>query len=94
MFIEHLEVDAVRLLGQFSRILHVVHQLDVGAPRYVLNSLSLRRVLYLLVERFLYIVMLELLSLLCFVCDVSRDVRRPLDRIARWTIISLIPLSR
>ena len=77
--IEQPEVDAVRLLGQFPRLLHVVQQSDVGAARYVLNRLSVRRVVHHLVERLLHIVMLELLSLLRVVRDVPRDVRRRVE---------------
>ena len=76
MFIEHSEVDAVRLLGQFPRLLHVVQQSDVSAPRYVLDRLPVRRVVHQLVERLFHTVMLELLSLLRAVRDICRDERR------------------
>ena len=72
--IKHLKVDAVRLLGQFSR-LYVVQQSDVGAPGYVFDRLYVRRVTNQLVERFYRIVMFELLSLVCVIRDVPRDVR-------------------
>ena len=79
MFIKHTEVDAVRILGQFPRFLHVVQQSDVGTPRYVLDCLPVRRVVHKLVERLFYIVMLELLSLLRVVRDVIRDVQRGIE---------------
>ena len=77
--IEHSEVDAVLLLGQFPRLPHIVQQSDVGAPRYVLDCLLIRRVVHQLVERFLHIVMLELLPLLRVVRDVLSDIRRRLE---------------
>ena len=75
MTLEHLEVDEVRLFGQFPRLLHVVQQSYVGAPRYFLDRLPVRRVVYHLVERLFHIVILELLSLFRVVRDVPRDVR-------------------
>ena len=76
MAIEHPEVDAVRLLSQFPRLLHVVQQSDIGAPRYVFDRLPVRRVVHQLVERLLHIVMLELFLLRRVVRDIPRDVRR------------------
>ena len=75
----------MRLLGLFPRLLHLVQHSDVGAPRYVLDRLPVRRVVHQVVERLCNIVMLELLSLLSVVRNVSRDVRNKLKRIARWT---------
>ena len=79
MAIEHPEVDAVRLLGQFPRLLHVVQHSDVGAPRYVLDRFPVRRVVRQLVERLLHIVMIELFLLFRVVRDVPRDVRRRVE---------------
>ena len=75
MSINQLKVDSVRLLGQFPRLFHIVQQSDVGAPSYVLDRFSVRRVVHQLVERFLHIVMLELILLLRVGRDVSCDVR-------------------
>ena len=94
MAIEHTEVDAVRLLGQFPRLLDVVQQSDVGAPRYVLDRFLVRRVIQQLVERLLHIVMLELFSLFRVVRDVPRDVRRGGEANPQLTFTSLIPQSR
>ena len=79
MAIEHPEFDEVRLLGQFPRLLHVVQQSDIGAPRNVLDRLSVRRVVHQLVERLLHIVMFKQLSLLRVVRDVPRDKRRQVE---------------
>ena len=79
MAIKHPEVDGVRLLGQCSRFLHVVHQFDVGAPRYVFDRILVWRVVHQLVERLIHIFMLELFSLLRVVRDVPRDVRRGVE---------------
>ena len=79
MAIEHSEIYAVRLFGQFTCLLHVVQKSDVGSPLYVFDRLLVRRVVHQLVERLLYIVMLELLSLLRVVRNVPRDVRRRVD---------------
>ena len=74
--IEHVNVDEVRLFGQFPRFLQVVHQSDVCAPRHVLGRLTVRRVVHQLVERLFHIVVPELLKLLRVVSDVPRDVGR------------------
>ena len=69
----------MRFFGQFPRFLHVVQQSDVCASRHVLNRVSVRRVVHQLVERFYYIVVLELLLLLCVVFDIFRDVGRRVE---------------
>ena len=68
--IEHAKVDAVRLFGQFSRFLYVVQQSDVCAALHVLDRRPVRRVVNQLVERLLYIIVLELLTLIRVVRDV------------------------
>ena len=77
--IKHAKVDAVRLFGQFPRILHVAQQSDVCAPRHVHNRLPVRRVVHQLVERLLHIVACELLTLLRVVRDVPSDVGRRVE---------------
>ena len=40
------KIDAVRLLGQFSRLYHVIQQTNVGAPRHVFAFLSEGRIVH------------------------------------------------
>ena len=77
--IEYREVDAVELLGQFMRFLHVVQQTNVGTPCHVLDCLSVRRVVHQIVERLLHIVMLEMRSLLSIIRNVAGGIRRRVE---------------
>ena len=94
MFIKHSVVDAVRIFGQIPRLLHVVQQSAVGAPRYVLDRLPVRRFVHQHVERLFHIVMLELLPLFRVVRELSCDVRKRVKQIARWTFTSFISRSK
>ena len=77
--IEHPEINAVRLFGQLPGLLQVVQNSDIGAPRDVLDRLTVRRIIHELIERLFHFVMFELLPLLRVVRNVAGDVRRRVE---------------